>query len=287
MKTLILVALLFEVAVVGEAGWHRAAAAPVAQSQELSGPARQSGSTPIAEGEYAVYEEGSNGAVGPFGEEIYDFRESWTLSRDSRGSYHVEGERRFRTSPGSPEVKRAFVVELTRDLTVLSLTEFGKLKWIADSGPLTCKFLATEMHCSAGGANPAPAKDRRIEVQQPYGLIWPISPFSLGGVVRESERDPNVVTRASLVTIEQPSQSDPIRPSILTGELQYLGTENLSVANRSWRAYKFSIKVPFHPKFEIWASLRGMLLALSVEHEKPDWPKEGLRLVRYRTSTDF
>ena len=287
MKILPLSFILCVVSVLADAGPKQAAGMQRSQSLELTRSHQRDGQTRIAEGEYEVYEEGSNGAVGPFGEEVYDFHESWTLTRDSRDTYHVAGERRFRTRPDSPELRRPFVVELSRDLTINSMTEFSNLKWIPDSGPLTCRFLANAMDCSAGGKKSTALKDWRIDVQHPYGLLWPISPFSLGSLVRESERDPRIVTRASLISIEQPSTHNPVSPMVLTGELQYLGIETLSAADRSWQAYKFSLKVPFHPKFMIWTSAKGMLLGLGAEHKSPDWPKEGLRLVRFQAFTDF
>ena len=287
MNALVLSLVLCAMSVLAQLGLDRAAGVPIAQSQDAARSDTGAGATRVAEGEYEVYEQGSNGAVGPFGEEVYDFHETWTLTREPHGNYHVDGERHFRTSPTAPELKQPFVVELSRDLTITSVTEFSKLKWIQNSGPLTCRFLEAGMDCSGGGKNPIPSNDRYIQVQRPYGLLWPISPFSLGSVARESERDPRIVTRASLVSIEQPSPSDPVSPMVLTGELQYLGIETFSLAGQSLQAYRFSLKVPFHPKFAILTSAKGILLSLSVEHESPDWPKEGLRLTRFKAFTDF
>ncbi len=176
MKSLVLSLVLCGISILAQAGLDGAAGVALAQSQDRTRPDAKAGATRIAEGEYEVYEEGSNGAVGPFGEEVYDFHESWTMTRDSRGKYHVEGERRFRTSPDAPELKRPFVVELSRDLTMMEVTEYSKLKWIPDSGPLTCQFLPGQMHCSAGGKKPSASKDWQIEVQRPYGLLWPFRP---------------------------------------------------------------------------------------------------------------
>jgi hypothetical protein len=201
----------------------------------------------IASGEYEVYEEGNEGAVGPFGEEVYDFHESWTLWQTGNREYQVEGDRRFRTSRVLL-LSHRFTVDLSRDLAVTRVTEFTTLKWITDSGPVVCEFLLKEMHCSLGGKNPNPARDLHVEATHPYGLLWPISPFSLGSVAKESERDASQATRASLITIEQPSADDPIRPTVLVGDLRYLGVENLEAAGQTWQAYKFSIKVPLHPK---------------------------------------
>ena len=73
----------------------------------------------------------------------------------------------------------------------------------------------------------------------------------------------------------------------LVGELRYLGTEELEAAGQSWQAYKFSIKVPFYPRFLLWTSSKGLLLALAIEHKHADWPKEGIRLVRFVKWADF
>ena len=289
MGAAVLSLLLFAVLIATTGDANSSVRVPGKGQKDRGSSAKVDGSSqvPIADGEYEVYEEGSAGAVGPFGEEVYDFHETWTLNRQPSGNYHVDGERRFRTKMDSTVVTHPFTVELSRDLTVLSVTEFSRLRWIADSGPLTCDFLTDELDCTIGGKKHNPSTDRHIEVQHPYGLLWPISPFSLGSVMRESERDPRIVTRASLISIEQPSATDPISPMVLTGDLQYLGVENFSAAGRSWEAYKFSIKVPMHPKFLVWTSQKGMLLALAVEHQHADWPKEGLRLIRYETLADF
>jgi hypothetical protein len=240
----------------------------------------------IAACEYEVYEEANEGLVGPFGEEVRNFHESWTLWQNAKRGYEVEGERRF-DSLNKGAQKHNFKVELSRDFTVERITELASLRYVADSGPLTCEFLLKEMHCSPGGKDLNPSRDWHVAVEHPYGLLWPISPFSLGGVTKESERDPAQTPRASLVTIEQPSASEPVSPMVLVGKLQYLGVDDLEAAGLTWRAYKFSIKVPLHPEYRVWTSAKGLLLALSVEHSHADWPKEGLRLARYESFSDY
>jgi hypothetical protein len=240
----------------------------------------------MAAGEYEVYEEAKESGVGPFREKVYDFHESWTLWQVGNREYKVEGERQFRTSEDLL-ISRRFRVDLSRDLTVTKVTEFASLKWIKDSGPLGCEFLSKEMHCSLGGKNPDPSKDWHIEAEHPYGLLWPISPFSLGSIARESERDPSRATRVSLISIEQPDANNPISAMVLVGDLRYLGVEKIEAADKTWEAYKFSIKVPLHPKYLVWTSDKGLLLALTVEHAHADWPKEGLRLVRFEKWSDF
>jgi hypothetical protein len=66
----------------------------------------------IAAGEHEVYEEANEGLVGPFGEEVQNFHESWTLWQNAKRGYEVEGERRFETPKKEPQ-KHAFRVELS------------------------------------------------------------------------------------------------------------------------------------------------------------------------------
>lgn len=242
--------------------------------------------TKIAEGEYAIYEEGNSGAVGPAGEETYDFHESWTLWHVGKDQYEVEGERKFE-SPRDVQHDDRFQIQLSRDLTPMRTTEFAKLAWRRDSGPTTCEFLPKEIHCfSAPGKSEGPL-DLHIPMRPPYGFLWPISPFSLGGLTRESERDLTRANSIQLLSIEQPNPSNPIYPIVRNGQLQFLGDEDLEVAGQTWRAHKFSLKVPSYPQFLIWTSSNGLLLDVAVEHAHPNWPKEGMKLSQFHKWADF
>ncbi len=249
-------------------------------------PQKETSPTKVAEGEYAFIEQENGGAVGPFDEEIYNFHESWTLSRVEDGDYRVDGLRTFESPKGEVHSDR-FAVDLSRDRTVIRMTEFAKLKWVPDSGPLSCEFLPADLRCTSGGSDPS----RTIELQQhfegPYGLLWPISPFSLTGLVRQIERDPAKPIQASLVTIAQPSAATPVQPTILAGPLRYVGQQTIRAGQRKWQADEFSLKVPLHPELLVWTSSDGIVLAVAFEHGHKDWPQEGLRLVRYRNWIAF
>lgn len=267
---------------------HGGGSAP-SRPQAISRPASSSAGTArtkIAEGEYAIYQEANSGAVGPFGEEVYDFHESWTLWRTEKRQYEVEGERKFESPRHTAHTDR-FRVELSRDMTAIRATEFGKLRWRRDSGPLTCDFLRKELHCSSGARDPQQAIDLRIPMEHPFGVLWPISPFSLASLTRQAERDASRGTRVQLLSVEQPSAYIPVQPIIRDGQLRYLGAESIEAADQKWRAYKFSLKVPSLPPFLIWTSSKGLLLALTIEHAQPDWPQEGMKLVRFQKWADF
>ena len=249
-------------------------------------PEQGAGRTKVAEGEYAIFEQHNSGAVGPFQEEVYNFHESWTLWRGDKGQYRVEGVRRFE-SPKDELHSNRFVVELTRDLTVIRATEYAKLKWLPDSGPLSCEFLPKQLDCSSGGSDPKREIKMRTSLEKPYALLWPISAFSLSGVVRQVERDPTRATQIDLVRIEQIGMRNPVQATILEGPLQYLGEDAIEAAGRKWRAHKFSLMVPFHPQYLLWTSRKGLLLSLAIEHEHKNWPEEGLKLTRFVGSTEF
>jgi len=242
--------------------------------------------TKIAEGEYAIYEQANGGAFGPEGEEVYNFHESWTLWRTEKQQYRVEGQRKFDSPQFTPHEDR-FIVELSRDMTVIRMTQFGPLKWSRNSGPLTCEFLAKEIHCSSGQPIPGQPVNLHVAMENPFGLLWPISPFSLGGLTRQSERDPVHSTQVQLLSMEQPSKALPVYPVILCGDLQYLGEEAMEAAGQRWVAHKFSLKVAMRPQYLIWTSSRGLLLSLAIKHPHPGSPQEGMKLVRFKKWVDF
>jgi hypothetical protein len=249
-------------------------------------PEQGAARTKIAEGEYAIYEQANSGGVGPFGEEVYNFHESWTLWRTENGQYQVEGVRRFESPMDVPHANR-FRVDLSRDLTVIRMKEFAKLRWVRDSGPLSCEFLPTQLDCFSGGSDPKREIKLRTHLEKPYGLLWPISPFSFSGISREVERDATRATLVDLVRIVQPSAANPVQATTLEGSLQYLGEEDIETAGRKWHAHKFSLKVPLHPEFLFWTSQKGLLLDLAVEHQHSSWPEEGIRLAHFESWTEF
>lgn len=128
--------------------------------------------TKIAEGEYAIDEHENSGDIGPFQEDVYNFHESWILWRAENSDYQVEGVRRFE-SPKDETHSSRFLVELPRDLTVIRVKEFAKLRWVADSGPLSCEFLPRQMDCDSGGSDPKRELKLRTPLENPYGLLWP------------------------------------------------------------------------------------------------------------------
>lgn len=242
--------------------------------------------TKIAEGEYAVIEPANLGTAGPFGEEVYNFRETWTMWRTGTGGYEVEGKRQFKAPEDTPHDNR-FLVRLSRDLTVIDMTEFAKLRWSPNSGPLSCKFLPSELHCSAGGGAPTPEVELHTPVQHPFGLFWPIAAFSLSGITRAAERDPHRETEVEPAKIEQPNEDNPVEVTILGGQLRYLGDERIDLVGEKWSAYKFSLKLALQPGLLICVSRKGLLLSVTVEHGHKDWPKEEMKLVRFHKWADF
>jgi hypothetical protein len=264
----------------------RASSSPGLAQQVDNSLSSRPGRVKIAEGEYALVEQANFGAVGPFGEEVYDFHETWTIWRTASGEYEVEGKRQFESPKDSPHDNK-FLVRLSRDLTVIDLTEFSKLRWRTDSGPLSCEFLPGDLHCSSNAHDSRQEVDLHTPMQHPFGLLWPVSAFSLSGITREAERNVNRPAEVQLASIEQPDEQNPVQVTILDGQLRYLGEEPIELAAKSWRAHKFSLKVALHPEFLIWTSSKGLLLSLAVEHAHKNWPEEGLRLVRFRKWADF
>jgi len=240
----------------------------------------------VADGEYEIYEEANAGAVGPPGEEIYNFHESWTLWRSGTGLYEVEGHREFE-SPRYVTHSERFVVQLSRDLTILRITEYAKLPWRRDPGPTTCEFLAKELHCFSAESSAARHVDLHTPMHSPYGFLWPVSPFSLSSLTRQAERDLHRPNAIQLLSVQESSPNNAVYPVVRSGELQYAGVEHIKIADRDWQAYKFSLKVPTYPTFWIWTSSDGLLLSVTTEHATPHWPPEGMRLTHFHKWAEF
>ena len=249
-------------------------------------PSRQEDRIKIADGEYVIVESANFGAVGPFGEEIYNFHEPWAIWRSVDGKYEVRGTRQFESPRGLPHADR-FLVRLSRDLTVIDMTEFAKLIWIPNSDPLSCEFLASELHCSSGQRAPKAALEVHTLMQQPFGLLWPISAFSLSSLTQEAERDLNQITPVELARIEQPSRQNPLEVTVLSGQLRYLGEEHVVLAEQSWNAHKFSLKVALEPPLSLLVNSRGILLSVAVDHENSGGPTEEMKLVRFHQWAAF
>ena len=242
--------------------------------------------TKVAQGEYVVVEGANGGAVGPFGEEIYNFHETWTLWHTAKGTYQVEGERQFE-SPKEIARSDRFLAELSRDLTITRVTEYGRLKWRRDSGPLTCEFLRSALHCSSNAKHPGQSIELKTPMEKPFGFLWPISAFSLSSITRAAERDRNRFTRVQLVSIEQPSDQVPVMPMILDGQVRYLGEDKIDIEGQPRRAFKFSIKAMLSPELIVWTSPKGLLLGVSVQHEGKDWPEESMKLIHLHEFAGF
>jgi hypothetical protein len=242
--------------------------------------------TKVAEGEYSVYQRESGGAVGPFENAVFSFRESWTLWRTRDAKYEVEGERRFESPKDEPHRNR-FQARLTHELRIESVKEYAKLRWRPDSGPLTCEFSGDRLHCSSNAKDPHQKVELEIPMRHTFGLLWPISPFSLSGITRAAGRCPNDVTPVQLVEVVEESVEAPVSPLVLDGHLRYLGQEEIRMARRKWRADKFALDVPLHPGYLIWTSPEGILLSLAVDEGARNEPPRRLDLVRYEKFANY
>jgi hypothetical protein len=95
------------------------------------------------------------------------------------------------------------------------------------------------------------------------------------------------MTPNELVRLEETSRSDPIMTTILSGDLKYLGQEELDLADHKWRADKFELKVPLHAPFLLWTSPDGLLLAFAPETKNKVLSQDGMVLVKFHEWMEF
>ena len=239
--------------------------------------------TRVAEGEYRVLTESG---IGPTDPAVYGFSETWTMWRLPDGTFEVKGTRSYR-SPSYESHSNDFIVHLSSGLNVLGVKEFRKLAWRSDSGPLSCDFLPRKITCTSNAKDPAQNVTLDLSMENTFGFLWPISAFSLSGITRLASRDPKRTTPVELVRVEEDSKADPIRAMILSGHLTYLGSQELTLAGREWRADKFELELPVHAPFLVWVSPDGLLLAFAPETKNKTLSSDGMVLVKFKQLADF
>ena len=238
----------------------------------------------IADGEYEIT---TQNGIGPFVPAVYGFKEWWTLWKLADGSFMVTGTRSYR-SPSTESHENDFTVRLDPDLEVKNLTEFRKLEWRWDSGPISCDFLAKRIHCTSNAKRETDNVTLDLSLDHTFGFLWPISAFSLSGISRSVSRDPRTPIPVDMVRVEEEATiSDPIMATILSGDLKYLGQETLELAGRVWQADKFELKVPLHAPFLMWTSPEGLLLAFGTETKTKTLPADGMVLTKFRQWAQF
>lgn len=240
----------------------------------------------VAQGEYKIYRQTSDGGIGPFNPALHDFAESWTLWRLADGTLQVEGNRTYE-APQFEAHKDGFKVHLSADFKILRLTEYKKLQWRPDSGPLTCDFRPGALDCNSGAQDPAQEIRLHLPLKSAYGFLWPISAFSMSNITRFPHREPGDEIPVSMLTVDEPGPENPVLMSALQGNLQFLGQDQITVAGHKWQADKFKLKVALYPPFIIWTSRQGLLLDLTLENNADRMTERGMDLIRFEQFSDF
>lgn len=236
----------------------------------------------IAEGEYAAAD-GDLG-IGHIETEVFQFRESWILWRTPNGDYEVEGERAFE-SPKYFSHLNPFWIQLTHDFHLAKIKEFARLQFRRDSDPLTCDLLANELRCNSGAKDPTQSVDVQIAMDRPYGVMWPVSAFSLGSLTRAAGKHPGQKVPVRVVTLEEVSKEIPVLPVSSDGLIQYIGQSegDFQAFGQSWRPDLYELDSGPVRKLLIWTSPEGLVLAA----EQPNKPNSKLQLVSFKKFGEF
>lgn len=252
---------------------------PVSKPPNSLRPQAETGPVKIAEGAYAIFK--AYDGIGPVDAEIFNFHEDWSLSRTADGNYRIEGLRNFE-SPKDYPLEVRFFLRLSPKLQLIEAQEDTSLVWIPRSAPLTCVFLPKQLQCSTNGKDPRRNPELSLSMDNPYAFSWPLSPFSLAALTRQSDHDPGRSLDLQFVDIEQPSHNLPVMPITTNGTLRLIGQEKILAAGKSWNADKFELQVfmsPLPRKSVLWVSKGGLLLVLAAEREIG--PKGRLELTRF------
>jgi hypothetical protein len=242
--------------------------------------------TRVAEGEYAIHTTSPGGGIGPFAPGVFNFRESWTLWRMPEGMLQVEGERSYESPMGEPHQNK-FSVRLSPDFHTLRVTDFRSLRWQPDSGPLTCDFLPKELSCSSNAKDPDNEVRLNLPFNDAFGLLWPISAFSLSHITRSVDHHARTALPVRMIMVDEANTENPALTTILDGHVRYLGEEDIFIARQKWRADKFELRVALRAPFLIWTSKEGLLLDFSEQNNRDRPTETGMSLTRFRQFAAF
>jgi hypothetical protein len=235
----------------------------------------------VSAGEYEVVRpvHGRQG-IGPFSPAVYNFRESFTLWRLPDGTLEAEGRRRYEAPQGYAHDNK-FTVHLSADMRALAVTEFRKLRFRDDSGPLECEFLPREFACKTGSKDDDPPMN--LTMQNDYGLFWPVSAFCLGSVAVSAKHDASLATHIQLITVDEHSNFDPVDATVLDATLKFVHRKQIRLAGTDWDADEFELTIPMEQPYLLWTSKDGLVLLFGPEGDSISGPETGLQLVHYES----
>ena len=119
----------------------------------------------------------------------------------------------------------------------------------------------------------------------PYGVIWPLSAFSLAGLTRAASTQVDQPSRIQVVRLEEVSNAIPVLPIRSDGLIRYFGQSKatFTASGKSWHPKVYELTASPVRKMQIWTSPEGLLLTA----KRPGWPKGKIELVRFTQFADF
>jgi len=113
-----------------------------------------------------------------------------------------------------------------------------------------------------------------------YGLLWPLSPFSLAGLVHHTSANAAKPSPVQVVQLEEISDALPVLAIRSDGLIRSLARRPVafSVTGKSWYPEVYELTTGPVRKIQILTSLEGLLLAA----DRPGWPRSRTALVRFK-----
>ncbi len=226
----------------------------------------------VAEGAYELKAQtGKNAAT-------FGFSELWALWRLEDGTFKVEGKWRFERDMGErPPKDLGFLIRLSSEFHPSGLEITGVVPGTRLAGNFDCDLGPTEFLCAI--RTPKGSAEARLAVESPYDAFLPM-PWFLASVALRARRESGQATPVKLIFMDD---GDPIALSAFEGQVIYVGTEDLKIAGRTFRADKYELQAHPFPGFFLWLSPQGVLLAMQDSKK----PQQRLELVKFKQYAEF
>jgi hypothetical protein len=195
----------------------------------------------VAEGKYELLDKGATPER--------SFVETWELFKTRLG-YELVEQWHVGAGASSP----ANIIDVAMDLASGLHTVRIRIGTQEDRS-LICTLALSEFHCRSQGT------EARVPMSGVYDFFSP-SPWNLGSIVRRARKDPREATSVQLVRMAGMSPRGP-RLASFTGEVQYLGDDQIEVGGRRVAAAIYEVRAPgMAPTMMVWVDADGIVLAL-------------------------
>lgn len=209
------------------------------------------------------------------------YRESWVLWRTENGKLEAESQISVQID-GKDQPSFKMFLSLTPDLHLTDATLTSMAPGMKKSGKVTFEFLDNEIRATATGPEGNLTSEGNLKISQPYDLFFPY-PWFLGSIVARVPRTLGQAVSTKVILIDEGHGPKQLGLIPIESKIEYLGEEKVRIGDTIVTAQKFEIRPDPLPRFFVWTSPEGIVLA----YQDSKKSEQRIGLVNFERFEDF